>query len=258
MAILSRKLFRAWRLHGCVLAGAMVGTTLLSAQQSPALPYRDAEHLVVIRGAPSFPSLADLMDYRAGVPALASIEGLRLSGAQLLGGPDPRPIVELALVTDGWFDQMGMPFAAGHAWAHGKTGRAVIRAEFARRTFGGEAAAIGQTLPIQRIVGPAVAAVREELPVVGVLASDVVLPEKLPLPIDVVVPYVPEPHELEARGARALILIGRVRGPSRFDEAATQVSAVAKRLAEVYRHNKGTDAHLAWLRDEIAKADRTP
>jgi hypothetical protein len=55
-----------------------------------------------------------------------------------------------------------------------------------------------------------------------------------------------------------LILIGRVRDPSRFDEAATQVSAVAKRLAEVYRHNKGTDAHLAWLRDEIAKADRTP
>lgn len=253
MAVRDRKSFRVRLLRGCVLAGVIVGTTLLWAEQSPALPYRDAEHLVVIRDTPSFPSLADLMDYRTGAPGLASIEGLRLSGAQLLGGPDPRPVVVLALVTDGWFDQMGMPFAAGHAWARGDVGRAVLRAQFARQVFGSEAAAVGRTLPIQRIAGPGVAAVREDLPVAGVLAADIVLPEKLPLPIDAIVPYVPERHELEARGPRAMILVGRLRDASRFDEAAAQVSAVAKRLAEAYPRNKGTDAHLAWLRDEIGE-----
>jgi hypothetical protein len=193
------------------------------------------------------------MDYRAGVPALASIEGLRLSGAQLLGGPDPRPVVALALVTDGWFDQMGMPFAAGRAWARGEVGRAVLRAEFARHAFGSEAAAVGRTLQIQRIVGPGVAAIREDLPVAGVVAADIALPEKLPLPVDVIVPYVPERDELDARGPRAMILIGRFRDASRFDEAAAQVSVVARRLAQTYRRNRDTDAHLAWLRDEIGE-----
>jgi hypothetical protein len=130
----------------------------------------------------------------------------------------------------------------------------VIGGALAREKFGSAAAAVGRTLPLQRVVGPDVPVVREELRIEGVLATDVVLPGA-PLPtIEVFVPYVAGATELAARGSRALILIGRLNEQASFEDAAAQVSAVAERLAAQHQRNAGTSARLDRLRDTIGQA----
>jgi hypothetical protein len=241
--------------HGYALVVLLAAGVHGSSAQSPVsvLPYRDADRLVTIRGLPSLPSLADLRDYAAGAPALASIEGLRLAAAELLDSPGGRPVA-MARLTEGWFEQMGMAFAAGRPWTRGDTTGIVIGGALAREKFGSATAAVGRTLPLQRVVGPGVPVAREELRIEGVLSADVVLPGA-PLPtIEVFVPYVAGANELAARGSRALILIGRLKDRASFEDAASQVSAVAQQLAAQHQRNAGTSARLDRLRDTIGQA----
>ena len=233
---------------GLVGVVADVDTDAASRVQSPVLPYRDVDSLVVIRGEPSWPSLADLFDFRKGVEGLASIEAIRPGGAYQLEVSEPRPFF-VGRVTEGWFDQMGQPFAAGAPWARGAKGDVVVGATMARSMFGDAATALGKTLAVQRVAGPNAAPTREEIRIAGVLAADAVLP--FPATIDIFVPYEPGANELLARGSRAVLIIGRLRDHTQFDATAQQVSAVARTLAETHPRNKGTSARLVSLRDEL-------
>ena len=237
-----------------VTAAVFICRANLAGQVSGA-PYRDPEMLVIIRGVPSHPSLADLMDFKAGVAALASVEGLRLAGMTLVTGQQRQ--VPIARVTDGWLGHMGVAFSAGGGWSPGQRSVVVLAPSLAAQEFGSAQAAIGKVLQARRLAGPAAKIDTESLTVVGVLREHLPLPaDEIPAPLEMFVPYVPEEKELEARGPRAVVLIGRLHDRSGFDPAAAQAHEVAIRLAKTHTRNQGTDATLVRLLEAVQEQRR--
>lgn len=182
------------------------------------LPYPDPGRLVVVsqqtpNGTFHYLPTASVADYR-NVKAFSTVGGIFPVGS-VVGSDADAVRVQSCRATAGLLSSLGVPFVAGRDLVRGERGIVVTRG-FALSRFGGEQAAIGQTVVLNR----------ELIPVVGVVEYSPPLPG--PPGIQLFYPHVsadlPEPSR--QRGGQAIV-IARLADENRRVEAVEQAKAVA-------------------------------
>jgi predicted permease len=215
-----------------ICIGATTGMfSIVDAVVLRGLPFRSPEQLVWISSvrpnrwdAPS--SLPDFMDFTERVHGVDV--GAYASWSTTLATTDVPQRLQGMRISAHAFDILGAPAAAGrllHAADDAPDADHVVVLSYAfwQRRFGGEVAALGNTV---RLNG-------EPYTIVGVL------PRHFPLPlrdIDVVVPLVPDrdPRRHVRASTNFLRLFGRLAGPAGAASAEHEMSAIVKEQREQY------------------------
>ena len=183
------------------------------------LPYPDAGRLVAVsqqtpNGAFHYLPSASVADYR-NVKAFSTVGGI-FPVISVVGSDADAVRVQSCRATAGFLSGLGVPFVAGRDPVRGERGIVVTRG-FALSRFGGEQAAIGQTVVLNR----------ELIPVVGVVEYSPPLPG--PPGVQLFYPHMsadlPEPNR--KKGSGQAIVIARLAAESRRAEAVAQANAVA-------------------------------
>ena len=134
------------------------------------------------------------------------------------------------LVSDGYFQLLGVPLAVGHGFASGGPGtEVVIGYGLWQRRFGSAPDVVGRTL---RLSGHTftVAGVAPD----GFFGTMRGIRAEVWVPLSAVRVLSPEDDMLDNRGDRGLFLVGRLRDDVGVREAQTQLSVVATRLHRAY------------------------
>jgi predicted permease len=117
------------------------------------LPYADADRLVQVYGTqPAFGSrgaVPNLRDYRASSRLVASMSGY-VPGSRIVSGAAGSERVGLVRAERSLFQVLGVDPIAGRTFRDDDpAGTLVVAAPFARRRFGTESAAVGETLMVE-------------------------------------------------------------------------------------------------------------
>ncbi|MCY1018793.1 ABC transporter permease [Pyxidicoccus sp. MSG2] len=216
------------------------------------LPMRDDARLVrlytVGRQGPGPTSPLDLRDVREQARAFEGVVGLA-SAAVTLGadGPESSPEkIQTGLVSAEFFQVLGAGVQLGRGLqagddAPGAPQVAVLSHGLWQRRFGGSPSVLGRSLDLG---GP------QPWTVVGVAAPGFDFPARSELwtPLQWDASMV----KSEARGAHWLEVYGRLAPGVSLEEARTEVSGIARRLAEQYpKTNADTGASVELLRDVL-------
>jgi predicted permease len=196
----------------------------------------------------SYPDYLDWRDHSQSLPALAAFGfgqfALRASGDTSRGA---EPVWGL-LVTDNYFDVLGVSPVLGRAFAPGESRvakeapLAVISHRLWVQRFGGDPAAIGRHV---RLNGTDIA-------IVGVAPANfggtfVGLAFDVWIPITMHPALTGEPHFLETRDTRWLQTIGRLREGVTLAEAREELRLISGRFAATYPENAGREAYVTPL-----------
>jgi putative ABC transport system permease protein len=196
----------------------------------------------------SYPDYLDWRDNAQSIPALAAFGfgqfALRASGG---GSRGAEPVWGL-LVTDNYFDVLGVSPALGRAFAPGESRvakeapLAVISHRLWVQRFGGEAAAIGRHI---RLNGT-------DMTIIGVAPADfggtfAGLAFDVWVPITMHPALTGEARALETRDARWLLTIGRLREGVTLAEAREELRMISSRFAALYPENAGREAYVQPL-----------
>jgi predicted permease len=216
-----------------LLAGALALTLALVAGPAVAifnvlhhvvltpLPYPDAGQLVLIagrtpRGMNQYLPASSVVDYR-DAQAFSMVGGVFRVGSTVVFNGQPER-VQSCRTTAGFLTGLGIPFAAGRDLARGASELVVTRG-FALARFGGDQAAIGQTLVVNR----------EAMTIVGVLAYAPPLP---PRPgTEIFIPHPSADRDVPVRkGGGQAIVIAKLRAVSDHAIALEQVKSITARV----------------------------
>jgi putative ABC transport system permease protein len=232
--------------------GIATTTTVFSvadAELWKPLPFPDSKQLIAVysRGpAPNAPvdgvSGADLLDWRAGTPALADLAGEGPSTRRVLR-LDTAESVMATEVTANYFSTLGRPAVAGRTFtaedAQG-SGAAVLTDRAWRRLFDADPS----------IVGRSVALDAQSVTVVGVVAAD----DSLGRDPDVYIAFDERAASFLDRSAVAMYGgIGRLKPGHTAAVALAQLQAVAARVAQAYPDGRaGHRMHVEDLGESYA------
>jgi predicted permease len=231
---------------------SLVSATLLSP-----LPFPDGDRLVAVwttvrrerverRGA-SVPDFIDLRDRARSFDAIAawSSDSFTLTPP---GGPSEQ--VEGELASAAYFDILGAVPALGRTYSRAEDdGRgahpvAVISDAFWRRTFGADPGIVGRAVRLNDRPFTIVGVVRP-----GFLGLDG--DTDVWIPIGMMAVSVPE-RLFDARGARWLQMVARLRPGVSIDQATADVAAAARQLEQTYADTNARYGAAAFsLRDEF-------
>ena len=221
------------------------------------LPYQHSERLLAVWGsqpkAPKTPtSPADFLDWQSQTTTLESLAAYSDQSFNLTGAGDPERI-EGAVVSPNFFQLLEMQPLLGRVFnetdqqSNGNR-LALISEGFWRRRFGGQNSIIGSKLLLNE----------ESFEVVGVLPRDFQFPERVDLWVGPK-QKVPEPpvviggNVLEMRNVRYLGTVARLKPGISIEQAQSDMSAIAGRLAEQYPDsNDQNQIRLVPLQEEIA------
>jgi putative ABC transport system permease protein len=201
------------------------------------LPYPRADELVSVFGTkpgrgPLWVSLADLRDFEAQAPSLQSAAGYRFRTFTLDTRAIDLPVVEVAMVTERFFETLGVPAPELRPGARG-----VVVTERAARA---RSVRSGQSLRLND----------EPYRVLGVL------PPSFEFAADGRTPALFIALEgYEGRGVRAASAIGRLRSMTTLAQLQRELATVAARLAAEYPESNAhwsagaEDLHRSLTRD---------
>ena len=197
----------------------------------------------------SYPDYLDWRDQSQSIPALAAFGfgqfALRSSGDN--GGRPAEPVWGL-LVTDNYFDVLGVSPVVGRAFAPGESRvvreapLAVISHRLWVQRFGSSPAAIGRQIKLNGV----------DVSIVGVAPANfggtfVGLAFDVWVPITMHPALSGEARMLETRDIRWLQTIGRLRDGVTLVEAREELRTISGRLAATYPENKGCEAYVQPL-----------
>ncbi len=196
----------------------------------------------------SYPDYLDWRDHAQSIPALAAFGfgqfALRANGD---GSRGAEPVWGL-LVTDNYFDVLGVSPVLGRAFAPGESRVAkeaplvVISHRLWTQRFGGEPAAIGRHIRLNGV----------DVAIVGVAPANfggtfVGLAFDVWVPITMQPMLTGEARMLETRDTRWLQTIGRLRDGVTLAESREELRAISSRLAATYPENAGREAYVQPL-----------
>src|SRR5690242_853372 len=209
------------------------------------LPYPSPERLVAYKGGHSFPDIADMAEQAKSLTAV----GCYASWALDLNGQGEPLRVDAALIGGDIFDVLGVPAFVGRTFSE-KDDRAlapvvVVSYEFWQTHLQGDRAALGRTITLSG----------NPYTIIGVMPAGFRLPTgKAQLWMPFRVGYA---EAVNARGAHFTSAIGRLRDGVSLSQAQSEVTAIGKRLAELYPEYARTFTLLP-LQDRVVGDIRTP
>ena len=216
------------------------------------LPYPDPGRLMIVwavnpDGNRVWLSPPELIDLRASVPSLESIAAITDLRVALTSNGSPEE-VDVAAVSDGFFDVMGVPPGSGRAFTATENTRngppaAVLSDGIWRRRFGARLDILGTTIQLDG----------RAYTVVGVMPSSFVfLPPSpvFPSTVDVWVPL--EPHLVgRGRDLRMLHVLGRRATGKTPGDVAGELHATSSALSRTYPEYRGG----RWTFDAVSLQD---
>ena len=225
---------------------SVVNTVLLRP-----LPYGDADRLVSVEPVdparrPAFTAPPDYYAYRERTQTLDRIEAFYGAPYNLTGGGDPERVPTL-IVSSGFFDTLGVTFAAGrgfrlHEEQQGSHRVAVLSHALWQRRFSADPAIVGTPITLNG----------EPFIVVGVLPAGFYYLGVNPL---IFVPMSFRPGDaLNSHSNHFLRLFGRTRAGVTHTQAAAELSAVAGAIDVEQSLNPGTTVEVMSLRDALVAA----
>ncbi len=234
---------------------SLVNATLLRP-----LPFTDPDRLVMIFAtdnrpgnrfdSATYPDFADWRSQNRTFESMAAFAGHRST----LAIANQTVLIQGKRVTPNFFDVLGVAPALGRGFRPeeqepGANGVVVLSDGFWKRHFGGAPDALGRTVRISRAQGNHVAEGGDEPhTIIGIMPAWFHLDQPddeeyyVPLPID------------PSRGHGFLDVVGRLRRDVTLPQAATDLAAVADRLARLYpRTNRAVGTNLMAADDALAR-----
>jgi predicted permease len=225
----------------------VVNTVLLQP-----LPYGEPDRLTILwmanslenidRDVTSYPAFSD---WRSASRSFAAMSAFTRRNVQLTAGEGDPEQLRVALVTEDFFDVMGVSAMAGRVLQPennqpGNESVVVLSYGLWMRRFGGERSLIGQTIPVDGT----------EVTVVGVMPPGFQYPEA----VDLWMPLAPVggmANNMQSRGSLWLSVLGRLAPGIPVDRAQTEMSDIAARIAEEYPANRGQGILLEPLHESV-------
>jgi putative ABC transport system permease protein len=214
-----------------------------------------------VRKAKNVVSPANFLDWRAQSSTVARMAGFAVTPANLIGSgedgaPEPRR-VRLGLVTEGWFEVLGVAPALGRAFTADETApggalTAVLADHTWRTVFGGAPDVLGRSV---RVDG-------RDFEVIGVMPPGMELDMgaaagPLGAPADLWTPL-PITEQWQVRRGRWLLVIGRLAPGAGLEQAGAELATIAERLAgEHPDFNTGWGTTVVGLRDHVTSSVRS-
>lgn len=242
-----------------VAIGIGANTAIMSAVRGiilRPLPFEAPEHLLRIisrseRLGATAVSVPDFGDFRSQAVSFAGIAAWYSTTANLSGDGEPERL-EVARVSDNWFDLLGVRALSGRAFVSGEERpeaplRAVLSDAFWQRRFAGDPAILGRTL---RLDG-------QPVEIVGIVSAARAFPAGRDLWMTT--HFAPEEFTDAERGARWLRVMARLKPGVTLAQANEDVARVAT-LTEARdpRHNAGYTAFAQSLQESIVGDYRRP
>jgi putative ABC transport system permease protein len=214
------------------------------------LPYGDPERLVMVweanpgRGFPRFAvSPPNFADWRTQARSFERLVAVSSQDVNLTGREQPEAL-SMALVSDGFFQVMGVPMTRGRGF-HAEemkpgSGRVTVLSHgLWQRRFGSDEAILGRPIQLNG----------EPYTVVGIAPEGFEFPNEREL-------WAPMAEEIDPaqRGAHYLRVVGRLKPGVSAERAATEMSAIAGRLEKQYPDsNTGWGTLVIPLRENVVQ-----
>ncbi|HVS15090.1 MAG TPA: ADOP family duplicated permease [Thermoanaerobaculia bacterium] len=214
-----------------------------------------------VRRVKNVVSPANFLDWRAQSSTVERMAGFavtpaNLTGAGADGAVEPRR-VRLGLVTEGWFEVLGVAPALGRTFTADETvpGGALttVLADHTWRTvFGGDPDVLGRSV---RVDG-------RDFEVIGVMPPGMELDMgraagPLGAPADLWTPL-PITEQWQTRRGRWMLVIGRVAPGAGLEQARAELATIAERLADEHPDfNTGWSTTVVGLRDHVTSSVRS-
>ena len=217
------------------------------------LPFHDPGRLVTIGASRTkvgccsyFASYPDFVDWAAGAKSIQSLAGYASDAYTITGNGEPKTVFA-AMVTTNFFSTLGVSPVLGRDFIAGEDlpsgagpNVAILTWQFWQSDFAGDRGIIGRVLHLDG----------KPVTVVGVLPRDFELTPAGILPIWV--PLHLNNYERSARGSYWLSPIGRLAPGATLEQARSEMSAIAARLAAQYPQDEaGTHVSVGFLREQI-------
>jgi putative ABC transport system permease protein len=221
---------------------SVVNTVLLRP-----LPFKDPDRLVVVieTKLPQFPeftaSPGNFIDWQKQNTVFEQIEAVRQLAYNLSGAGEPERI-RSARVTAGMFDMLGIKPAQGRGFLPeedqvGHENVAVISHALWQRRFGGDLNVLNQTITLNA----------QSYTIIGVMPQGVEFPDRN---TELWTPMAFTSQQSQQHGSHFISVTGRLKPGATLDQAQTEMSTIAGRLAEQYPNsNAGWDVKILPMQD---------
>ncbi|HXV63008.1 MAG TPA: ABC transporter permease, partial [Vicinamibacteria bacterium] len=219
------------------------------------LPYEAPEEIVVLwerkpEGGTDFVSPPNFQDWREGATSFEAIAAFR-HVRYGFKAEEPRDLPSLRATPDlfevlGVEAQIGRTFTSDEAVpGHDKV--VLLSAGMWRRDFGGKNDVVGRTIELDSV----------EHTVVGVMGDDFVFPPGNEIQLWTPLAFDPNDAHGRSRRARALSVVGRLRGGVGLAQAREEMSTIASRLAAEYPDtNQGWGVVVESAHEQLVSAAR--
>ena len=215
------------------------------------LAYQAPEELVVLfernpDGSLSEVSIPTFQDWRDISTELSGMAAFRHDRYTFSGRGEPLDISAVRVTPD-LFNVLGISSSVGRTFVEEETtpGRdrvVILSYGFWQRHFGGNPAAIGQTVTLD--VNP--------YEVVGIMAPGFEFPPSTDAEIWTPLTFDPNDMHGRSRRGRSLSVIGRMATSGSIVSAARELDVIAERIADEYAEsNEGWGAHLAPAQEQL-------
>jgi predicted permease len=210
--------------------------TVVRAVLLAPLPYHEPERLVTLTGVKAYRmSMPDLEDLSAQCPSLEGVAVVGYTVSDTIAQGEPEYLIGKK-VSSNLFSLLGVSPAIGRTFEPNESGVIVISDRLWQRRFGGNRAAIGQSIAL----GP------DSRTIIGVMPArfqDGATEYWIPLRRD---------RNSTNREARMFSSIGRLKRGATLGQARTEVKSVMARLQQAYpATNAHADANITALTDSI-------
>ncbi|MFP5264635.1 MAG: ABC transporter permease [Blastocatellia bacterium] len=221
---------------------SVVNTVLLRP-----LPFKDPDRLVAVieTKLPQFPeftaSPGNFIDWQKQNTVFEQIEAVRQLAYNLSGAGEPERI-RSARVTAGMFDMLGIKPAQGRGFLPeedqaGHENVAVISHALWQRRFGGDPNVLSQTMTLNA----------QSYTIIGVMPPGVEFPDRN---TELWTPMAFTSQQSQQHGSHFISVSGRLKPGATLDQAQTEMSTIAGRLAEQYPNsNAGWDVKILPMQD---------
>ncbi len=191
------------------------------------LPFEESDQLVVIRpeglpfGAVAYTDLCDLQEHSMSFSHLGAFAGQ----SKYLTGGEYSERVACAVVSVDFLETLGKKSVMGRGFQQSdvqtSAGQVTILGHSLwQRSFGADVNVIGKTISLDR----------EIYTVVGVLPPGFSYPQD----VDVWLPLIPEPWQINNYDTASLNLIGRLRADTTLAQSQAELATLASRLKDQY------------------------
>ena len=214
------------------------------------LPFREPERLVKLyetlpQGGTGSVSVPNLIDWREQNSVLTEISAYQFADFNLQGSEQPERVLG-ATVSSNFFDIVGVQPQLGRTFTKGEdqpgADRVVVLSnQLWRRNYGAD----------PQVVGKRVHLGGESYLVVGVMPQGFLYPSRT---TELWTPLIFTPKQLASRGSHSLFAIGRLKDGVKFEQAQSEMSAIASRLEQQYPDaQKSRGILLIRLQDEVVQ-----